>query len=271
MKNPTSILITGASGGLGAALARAYAAPDVFLALTGRNQARLEAAAESCRGHGAEVATAGIDVVDAAALAAWLVEIDERRPLDLVIANAGISGGTVGGEGAAQTRRIFAVNVDGALNTVLPAIPRMQARRRGQIALMSSLSAFRALPGSPAYSASKAAVRFWGEALRGVLARDGIGVSVICLGYVRTPMTEINAVHVHGAQTARVAGQIVAQQNQRRIRPVVAQMVQRRRLLRAIITRSAFVIRPLVVTFRNIGICRVREEQNLTAPGRDPG
>ncbi len=192
MKDPTSILITGASGGLGAALARAYAAPGVFLALTGRNEARLEAAAESCRGHGAEVATAGIDVVDAAALAAWIVEIDERHPLDLVIANAGISGGTAGGEGAAQTRLIFAVNVDGALNTVLPAIPRMQARRRGQIALMSSLAAFRALPGSPAYSASKAAVRFWGEALRGVLARDGIGVSVICPGYVRTPMTDIN-------------------------------------------------------------------------------
>ena len=192
MKDPKSILITGASGGLGAALARAYAAPGVALALTGRNEARLEASAESCREHGAEVATTVIDVIDAEALAAWIAEIDERRPLDLVIANAGISGGTAGGEGPEQTRRIFAVNLDGAINTILPVIPRMRARRRGQLALMSSLAAFRALPGSPAYSASKAAVKFWGEALRGSLWRDGVGVSVICPGYVRTPMTDIN-------------------------------------------------------------------------------
>ena len=118
--------------------------------------------------------------------------VDERGPLDLVIANAGISGGTAGGEGEEQVRSIFAVNLDGAMNTVLPVVPRMQARRRGQIALMSSLAAFRGLPGSPAYSASKAAVKTWGEALRGALKRDGIEVSVICPGFVRTPMTAVN-------------------------------------------------------------------------------
>lgn len=192
MKDPRSILITGASSGLGAALAAAYAAPGVALALTGRNEARLEATAERCRGNGADVTAAALDVADAGALGGWIVEVDERGPLDLVIANAGISGGTAGGEGEEQVRSIFAVNLDGAMNTVLPVIPRMQARRRGQIALMSSLAAFRGLPGSPAYCGSKAAVKTWGEALRGALKRDGIEVSVICPGFVRTPMTDVN-------------------------------------------------------------------------------
>ncbi len=192
MKSPKSILITGASGGLGAALAAAYAGPGVALALTGRDHGRLDATALRCRGLGAEVATATIDVTDAAALADWLSTVDDRAPLDLVIANAGISGGTGGGEGERQARRIFAVNVDGVLNTVLPAIPRMRARRHGQIALMSSLAAFRGVPGAPAYCASKAAIKTWGEALRGTLRREGIGVSVICPGFVRTAMTAVN-------------------------------------------------------------------------------
>lgn len=126
-------------------------------------------------------------------MANWIVETDRAHPLDLVIANAGISAGSGGaGESDAQTRAIFATNVDGVLNTVLPAIPLMGARRRGHIAVMSSLAGFRGLPSAPAYSASKATVRVWGEALRGQLAADRIGVSVICPGYVRTPMTSGN-------------------------------------------------------------------------------
>ncbi|MFQ5957755.1 MAG: SDR family NAD(P)-dependent oxidoreductase [Alphaproteobacteria bacterium] len=192
MQRPKSILITGASSGIGAALAAAYAAPGVTLALTGRNEDRLAAIAEHCRGSGAETVTAALDVTDARALADWIAEVDARAPLELVIANAGISGGTGGGEGEAQARRIFAVNVDGVLNTLLPVIPRMQARGRGQVALMSSLAAFRGFPGAPAYCASKALVKTWGEALRGTLGREGVAVSVICPGFVRTPMTDIN-------------------------------------------------------------------------------
>ena len=192
MRNPRTILITGASSGLGAALADAYAADGIAFALNGRNEERLEAVAQRCRARGARTECAIIDVTDAAALAEWIADIDDRMPLDLVVANAGISGGTSDGEGADQARRIFAVNLDGVLNTVLPVIPRMRARRRGQIALMSSLAAFRGLPGSPAYSGSKAAVKTWGEALRGALKRDGVEVSVICPGFVRTPMTDVN-------------------------------------------------------------------------------
>ena len=123
----------------------------------------------------------------------WVAAADEARPLDLVIANAGISGGTGGGtEPAEQVRRIMAINVDGALNTVLPAIPRMVARRHGQIALVSSLAGYRGMPGAPAYCASKAALKVFGEGLRGELAADGVGVSVVCPGYIDTPMTKRN-------------------------------------------------------------------------------
>ncbi len=193
MQDPKSIVITGGSSGIGAALARGYAAPGVSLGLTGRDPARLAAVAEACRAAGAEVAAAVIDVRQREALAAWLAERDRARPLDLVIANAGISAGTGSfGETAEQVREILSVNVDGVVNTALAAAELMRPRRRGQIALMSSLAAFRGFPGAPAYCASKAAVRVWGEALRGMLHGEGLGVTVICPGYVRSRMTAVN-------------------------------------------------------------------------------
>lgn len=193
MRNPTSILITGASSGLGAALAGTYAGPGIRLALGGRDAARLEETAARCRSAGAEVEVAAIDVTDAEATTRWVEAADDHRPLDLVIANAGISAGSRStGESAEQVRGIFAVNVDGMVSTVLPAIPRMAGRGRGQIALMASLAGYRGLPGAPAYCASKAAVKVFGEALRGELATKGVGVSVICPGYVDTPMTKRN-------------------------------------------------------------------------------
>jgi short-subunit dehydrogenase len=191
--DPTSILITGASSGIGAALARAYAAPGLTLFLGGRDGDRLASVVETCRRAGAETYAQRQDVTDREAMASWIRACDERRALDLVIANAGISAGTGGaGEADEQIRRLFAVNLDGVLNTSLPAIERMRPRRHGQVALMSSLAAFRGYPGAPAYCASKAAVRIWGEALRGWLARDGIGVCVICPGFIKTPMSASN-------------------------------------------------------------------------------
>ena len=193
MRDPRSIVISGASSGIGTALAEAYAAPGIRLALTGRDGERLAAVVAACRRAGAEVEAASLDVTDAGAMEAWLDEIDRHRAVDLVIANAGISAGTAQGrEPAAQTRAIFAVNLEGVLNTVLPLLPALQARGRGQVALMSSLASFRGFHGAPAYSASKAAVRVWGEALRGDLMGSGVEVSVICPGYVVSPMTEHN-------------------------------------------------------------------------------
>jgi len=193
MKDPKSIVITGGSSGIGEALALRYATPGVFLALTGRDRERLEEVAERCRAAGAEVATAAIDVCAREALADWMAEQDRRRPLELVIANAGISAGTGSlGENADQVRTILSVNVDGVVNTALAAAELMGPRRSGQIAIMSSLAAFRGFPGAPAYCASKAAVRVWGEALRGMLGRQGLKVTVICPGYVKSRMTAVN-------------------------------------------------------------------------------
>ncbi|SMF83377.1 Short-chain dehydrogenase [Tistlia consotensis] len=195
LPDPRHVLITGASSGLGAALARAYAAPGLRLSLGGRDAGRLEAVAADCRAAGAEADAAAVDVTDREGLHAWIAEADAAQPLDLVIANAGISAGTgrEGFESAAQTRRILATNVEGLVETVLPAIERMKARRRGQLALMASLAGYRGFPGAPAYCASKAFVKVWGEALRGHLRPEGIAVSTICPGYVATPMTEVNS------------------------------------------------------------------------------
>jgi short-subunit dehydrogenase len=186
---PRSVLITGASSGLGAALARRYAAPGIHLALTGRDPARLAEVAVACRAAGARVDAAMLDVTDRPALAAWIAQIDGAHSLDLVIANAGI-GGQVGGiEDETDARAVFAVNLDGVLNTIYPLMPRMVARGTGQIAIMSSIAGYHGLPVAPGYSASKAAVRALGEAWRGMLASSGVHVSVICPGFVATPMT----------------------------------------------------------------------------------
>ncbi len=195
MQNPKTILITGASSGIGHALALAYAQADVTLYISGRDAGRLEETARLCRDKGAVVVTALVSVIDRTAMKDWIEQADARTPLDLVIANAGISGGTAGrisGEPLDEARHIFDVNLGGVLNTIEPVLPRMVARGRGQIALVSSLAGFRGMPGAPAYSASKGAVRFYGEALRGSLKRTGVQVNVICPGFVESRITAAN-------------------------------------------------------------------------------
>ncbi len=192
--SPKTILITGASSGIGAALAVAYAHDNVQLVLIGRNAERLAEVMASCRARGAKVLTATMDVRDKEVLAEFLMTTDAITPIDLVIANAGISAGfsnTVE-EHCARAQEVFDVNLQGVLNTIHPLIPRMVARRRGHLVLMSSLAGIRALPSAPAYSASKAAVRVYGDALRGELAPHQVAVSVVCPGWIDTPLTRKN-------------------------------------------------------------------------------
>ncbi|HEX5453965.1 MAG TPA: SDR family NAD(P)-dependent oxidoreductase [Stellaceae bacterium] len=188
-----AIVITGASSGLGATLAAAYAAPGVALGLVARNAARLEATAAACRGAGADVESVALDVADGAALATWLGGFDRTHPVELVIANAGISAGPPPdspGEPAETTLRQIATNLVGAVNTIAPLVPAMCARRRGRIVAVASIAAYRGLPYSPGYSASKAGLRAYAEALRALVAPYGVGVTSVCPGFFSSPMTD---------------------------------------------------------------------------------
>ncbi len=187
------VLITGASSGLGAALALAYAGPGVALGLVGRNEERLAATTAACRAAGAMVEGAAIDVTDGPALATWLDAFDRAYPVELVIANAGISAGPdrdSPGEPLAVTGSQIATNLLGAVNTIAPLVPAMCGRRRGRIVVIASVAAFRGLPYSPGYCASKAGLRAYGEALRPGLAPRGVGVTVVCPGFFASPMTD---------------------------------------------------------------------------------
>jgi short-subunit dehydrogenase len=186
------IVITGASSGLGAGLARAYARPGCRLGLLGRNEARLAAVAVTCRARGAIVETGIVDVGDAAASAAWLLRFDTVTPIGLLIANAGISAGTRpdgGPEGPDAACDVVRTNLLGVMHCVEPLLPGMLARGSGQIAVVASMAAYRGLPDSPAYCASKAGVLAYGESLRGALDPHGVRVSVIVPGFFASPMS----------------------------------------------------------------------------------
>jgi short-subunit dehydrogenase len=206
-------LITGASSGIGRALALALAAPGVTLHLGGRDAARLADAAAACRAAGAAVETRAIDVTDRDAMAAWIAG---AGPLDLVVANAGISAGTGDGtETPAQTRAIFAANLDGMLNTVLPALAAMRARppgtggRRGTIAVVASIAAFLPTPNAPAYGASKAAADAWTVATATAARAEGIRLVSVCPGFIATPMTQANPFPMPGLMTAERAARTI--------------------------------------------------------------
>lgn len=187
-----NIVITGASNGLGAALAELYAAPGVTLGLIGRDHARLDAVAARARAAGAQTVLGCIDVGDAVAMKAWMQGFDRATPVDLVIANAGISRGTAADgspEGLDAFTEQIRVNLLGAANTIEPIMAAMQARWRGQIGLICSIAGFRGLPYSPGYCASKAGLRAYGEALRAALRPSGIAVSVVSPGFFETDMT----------------------------------------------------------------------------------
>ena len=191
MRTFSGIVITGASSGIGEALALDYAAPGVALALTGRDAARLEAVAASCRAKGATVFADTVDVTDRERFLPWLVAFDEAHPVDLIVANAGISIDKDNSslDDFSVIRKTLDVNINGVLNTVEPLLPRMIARKRGQIGIVSSLAGFIGLPYSASYNASNAAVRVCGESIRYVLKKDGVGVSVICPGFVVSRIT----------------------------------------------------------------------------------
>ncbi len=194
LSDPAHVLITGSSSGIGRALSLRYAAPGRFLSLVGRDAQRLEATAAECRASGAEVASAQIDVTEHEALESWLLVRDAVRPIDLVIACAGLGGQRAlapnGGESGAQAREILNVNMVGVINTVTPLQPLMARRGTGQVAIIGSIQGGIGLPQAPAYSASKAAVRIYADSMRRLLRPQGVTVTLVLPGFVDTPMSQ---------------------------------------------------------------------------------
>jgi len=186
------VFITGASSGLGAALAAYYAARGAVLGLAARRADKL---AEVAATLAATSTVYALDVADHAALASAAADFCSRHGTpDIVIANAGISAGTQCGnpEDLAVLERVLQTNVTGLAATLSPFVEPMRNRRSGALVGIASVAGFRGLPGNGAYSASKAAAINWLEALRVELHGSGVRVVTVCPGYIDTPMTEAN-------------------------------------------------------------------------------
>lgn len=188
---PRLIVITGASGAIGGALAQAYAAEGVRLVLQGRDLDKLEGVAALCEEKGAVVDVAPVDLADLSASQAWCDRLLSVAAPDLVILSAGMNintGPQRNGETWCEMEQLLDLNVKSTLMLAHNMALAMKEKGSGQIALLSSLAAFYGLPVTPSYSASKAAVKAYSEALRGWLAPHGIGVTVIMPGYVGSEM-----------------------------------------------------------------------------------
>ena len=189
---PPKIFITGASSGIGAALARHYAAQGATLGLVARRAAQLQTLADS---FSTRVQVYALDVSDSNALAAAAQDFIARHGVpDIVIANAGISVGTRA-ELAADLgvlARIMQTNVLGLAATLQPFIAPMRQRGQGVLVGIASVAGFRGLPGAGAYCASKSAAITWLESLRTELYGSGVAVLTICPGFVATPLTAVN-------------------------------------------------------------------------------
>jgi short-subunit dehydrogenase len=184
-----NILISGASSGIGAALANAYAAPGVDLVLWGRDRARLESVAETCRARGAHAATSCFDLTD---LEALLTALEAVPCPDIAIFNAGL-GGSVPHDRIVQDAR--AAGRMAMVNFVAPVIganavaEKMVQRGAGHIVLLGSIAALFPLPMAPTYTGSKAGLKMFAEALDGRIRRCGVAVTLVSPGFIDTPMS----------------------------------------------------------------------------------
>ena len=189
MSASSKVVITGASSGLGRALAAEYARRGATLALIARREDLLEALSVSLP---TRCYSYPLDVRDATALSAAAEDFVAREGCpDIVIANAGVSAGTSTADpiDSAVFEEILATNLTGMMLTFRPFIEGMRSARRGTLAGIASVAGFRGLPGASAYCASKSAAITYLESLRLELRNDGISVVTVCPGYVDTPMT----------------------------------------------------------------------------------
>ncbi len=193
MTNRKNILITGASSGIGKALANRYACADSRLFLFARNTEKLKQVANSCEQKKAEVIIYSIDITNTEAVQELVANVDAEYPIDLVICNAGVTS-VLDDEGNAESwdtiTHVIDTNLYGVLATLNPLISELKKRKHGQIAIVSSLAAYYGMPITPIYCASKAALKGYGESLRGWLKQDGIKVSMIYPGFVKSDLSD---------------------------------------------------------------------------------
>ena len=186
-----TVLITGASGGIGQALADCYAAPGCTLVLHGRDPQRLQVLAQRCRERGARTDVLEHDLADSAGWMARLSTYCADTPIDLALLCAGVAGTPADGlDPWDGVQAMLDVNLRAAMATVSVLAAPMGRRGHGQIALIGSLAAHVGMPLSPAYCASKAGLKAYGEAMRSVLAPHGVALTVVLPGFVETAMSD---------------------------------------------------------------------------------
>ena len=205
-----NILITGASSGIGEALALYYAQNGAeILFLCGRNAERLDSVRLRCEEKGCRVYAEKIDVKDRKSVEEWIKKCEEIAPLNIVFANAGVSTGEENPDNIFNT---FNTNVMGVLNVVVPTAEIFKQRedKDKTIVITASIAGYHGLPSCPSYSASKACVKAYGEALRGDLKKHGIKVCVVCPGFVRSRITDKNTCPMPFFMEADKAAEIIA-------------------------------------------------------------
>lgn len=206
--SPASVVIVGASRGIGAALAREFAVRGARLGLLARNGEQLAAlAAELRQQFGVSVETATLDVCEHARVPTVLQDLLQRLGrVDVVVANAGVLGWRRAGDGQVDIdRRIIQTNLLGAIAVIDAAVAYFKQQGHGHVVGVSSISAYRGIPGSGAYSASKAALSNYLEALRMELAGKNIAVTVVHPGFVKTDIGPHMEKYPFAAEPAAVA------------------------------------------------------------------
>jgi short-subunit dehydrogenase len=187
-------VITGASSGIGHALAKVLAAEGAKVGLVARRKSELDKLASEIEAAGGQAAVAAADVGQRKEAVAAIHEVAARLgPVDLLVANAGVGIPTkLEPMNVPEIERTIRVNLLGVVYALEAVLPSMLQRGRGHIAAVSSMASYKGLPGESAYCASKSAVNAYLEGLRIQLRERGIAVTTICPGFVRTPMTEAN-------------------------------------------------------------------------------
>ncbi|KAF8818496.1 SDR family NAD(P)-dependent oxidoreductase [Rickettsia endosymbiont of Cardiosporidium cionae] len=190
MQNKRTILITGASSGIGKELALQYSSHKDKLLLFGRNKKRLIDVQAECTNNGAEVEIFIADVRDQEDMNRLILDITKNNTIDIIIACAGVSSSTARSTNFTEKiHEILNTNINGVLNTILPYIPYMIKNSAGKIAIISSMAGLITFSNSPAYSASKAAIINFTKTMSQCLKRYNIKLSLILPGYINTPMT----------------------------------------------------------------------------------